>query len=290
MQTINGILLLKTKSNIEYLLTSRLNQDPLENYFSIIRASNTNNKNPSVFEFNKIMAKLMSIKIITKFTNDSNCEDDDSYTILQLVNNEESELENVETNIAETEKFPRQINVEISGEELASDSDDYITEPNENLEDYSLDGNAARYYIGYVIQKMSLKQPCNECYLNRSNPSQFLEKSSEWLIFFKNYLKDSQTFGKLYNPRDDFFKICCKQIKIFEHFFQNSPEISNIRLRIMNNCSNIVEAGNMYQIENHCYDHNLKFLEIFIKILLFKNCKWISDKMKSKEKSRMPQK
>lgn len=290
VQTINGILLLSSQNNIDYLLTSRLNQDPLENYFSMVRSSNTNNSNPSLYEFNRIMAKLMSIKIITKFSNDSNCEEDDAHTILQLVHDESNQENEIITQIT-TDKNTVDTN-DRNEEEIVFDRNEEEIEFGEistatNME--SLEGNAARYYIGYVIKKMQIKFPCHECEIQRLKSTEYIEESSEWLIFYKNYIKE-QAFGKLKNPTDQFFDICMKQITIFERFIHNYPEIPAIKLKIMEHCTNIEEAALLYETNNPCYNHNIKYLEMFIKILLFKNCKWISDKMKSKDKSKMPQK
>ena len=79
--TIHGILmicndLIVEDSNMTFLLTSRFNQDPIENLFAQIRAKGGNNRNPSVFEFNNSISRIMSMKIIAcSFS--KNCENDD---------------------------------------------------------------------------------------------------------------------------------------------------------------------------------------------------------------------
>lgn len=85
--TINAVLQLRdemfnSNETVQFLLTNKLNQDPIENLFGQIRAKGGNNKNPSVFEFNYIVARLMSMKILSPFSQTGNCENDDEDLLL----------------------------------------------------------------------------------------------------------------------------------------------------------------------------------------------------------------
>ena len=51
-------------TNIKYILTSKLKTDAVENLFSQIRSKGGNNFNPSVYDFNFIIAKIIFIKLI----------------------------------------------------------------------------------------------------------------------------------------------------------------------------------------------------------------------------------
>jgi len=93
VQTIRGVLFVSkalSDENIPYLMTSRLNQDALENTFSLVRSANGNNSTQSVQEFGFTLAKLLSIKYTTAFTNISNCEEDVDSDIIR----QEQEVQN----------------------------------------------------------------------------------------------------------------------------------------------------------------------------------------------------
>lgn len=78
--TISSILSLtddifEEYSDFPYFHFNKLQQDPLENFFSHVRSRSANKPNPSLFEFNSIIAKIISLNLIfsSKF---SNCEKD----------------------------------------------------------------------------------------------------------------------------------------------------------------------------------------------------------------------
>lgn len=80
VQTISGIInltdeFLGKNEDISYIITSRFNQDPCENLFSIIRQRGGNSRNPTVHHFNDIIAQIMSMKIVQP-SDHSNCEAD----------------------------------------------------------------------------------------------------------------------------------------------------------------------------------------------------------------------
>lgn len=80
IQTINALLQLsedvKNDGSAKFILTSRENQDPLENCLAQVRAKGGNSKNPSIFEFHYILARLMSGKLILS-SSKTNCVSDD---------------------------------------------------------------------------------------------------------------------------------------------------------------------------------------------------------------------
>jgi len=80
LQTTEAILgivhdLFNDNQELSFVFTSRFNQDPLENLFACVRANGGNCRNPTVHQFNTIIAKLMSLKI-HNFSSKSNCESD----------------------------------------------------------------------------------------------------------------------------------------------------------------------------------------------------------------------
>ena len=68
---------------IKYLLTSRVNQDCVENLFSIIRGKGRNMDNPNPTQFRQFMRQVMVDQFLQK-SNNSNCLDDGDQFLLSL--------------------------------------------------------------------------------------------------------------------------------------------------------------------------------------------------------------
>ena len=64
-----------------YLLTTRLNQSPLENLFSVLRSRCGHNYNPSVIQFRRNLQYAMTINLM-KPPAGTNCEEDDATVLL----------------------------------------------------------------------------------------------------------------------------------------------------------------------------------------------------------------
>jgi hypothetical protein len=62
-------------ANAKFLLTKKLNQDCLENFFGAVRAKGGNNNNPTAFHFICAFKNLFSLNFIVH-SERSNCEDD----------------------------------------------------------------------------------------------------------------------------------------------------------------------------------------------------------------------
>ena len=67
---------LSTKYGFEYLATRRLNQDGLENYFSILRNSSGHNDHPTSSIFQNVIHGLITNHVMQVAVAGSNCEDD----------------------------------------------------------------------------------------------------------------------------------------------------------------------------------------------------------------------
>lgn len=69
------------KENSLYLITHHLNQDPLENFFAILRNRCRNNDNPSAMEFRRNLQYTMTANLM-KPPIGTNCEIDDTNSLL----------------------------------------------------------------------------------------------------------------------------------------------------------------------------------------------------------------
>lgn len=194
-------------------MTKRLNQDPLENLFSIVRQKGGNNNNPTMAELNTILARVMSLHIVQS-TSVSNCEVDEDYMLTVDMDSETI----INSKTQENEQNLTKINFE--ADELTL----YFPENGFECQDIPVDITSMRYFVGYVAFKILPKLNCNSCNLLLRKEDEVLTSQSEMFIFQKNYCSGSD-FGNLMAPSDLFFDISKKHIFIFSYIFDAKPEI-----------------------------------------------------------------
>lgn len=275
IQTTRGILSLSEEmfgesSNLFTILTSRFNQDSLENVFSYVRAKGGHCKNPSVHEFNIAMAKLLSLKI-SQFSSSKNCENDDA-AFLQVDFQSSNEFN--ETVSAEN---PSPV-IDIAGiyennAEYFDESADCFNSPN-----VSIELTSSRYFIGYIAQRIT----CWKCRVDIIKPAQILTYPSEMYIHTKNYEIGSD-FGSLCAPSDLFFEVCKIHIKIFEKLFSTNRAMKNIKKVMIQQCiecTNSTIYGFWFDEKNTCYSHRLEILNLLILTLLRKHSAWETQQYK----------
>lgn len=273
------------------MLTTRLNQDPIENLFSQIRAANGHNKNPSVYEFNHNIAKLTTIKILTQFSNCANCEEDSDESL--KLPTDVAELIEEETNCVPIgiSEVPGTNEYVFDMEDISDISDNFI---NLDIDDIPANFTDAsiRYFVGYVACKIIKKLKCVGCEHNYLKPNDIMEVPSEYLIHHKNYYKDESDLGKLKAPTDCFFEICKAQIYMFGSMFYKKYHIKNFKKHIVKLCINNtrIKFPDFYNDQNPCCEHNKSTLNFMILVLIRKHCSWLAEKYNKRnyEKTRNP--
>ena len=125
---------------MKFILTNKLNQDPIENLFSLIRNKGGNNKNPSVLEFNRIIGRVVSNKFLSFACPTSNCvEDEDSFVILDEKENNFPLMSDSIINVSDMESEP---------EDLFSISENIYC--NEEINVNYIENSSLRYFGGYA--------------------------------------------------------------------------------------------------------------------------------------------
>lgn len=258
-----------------FFLTSRVNQDPLENLFACVRAKGGNCRNPSVNEFNIIIAKLISLHIF-KFSQKTNCESDDDVML-------PVEFDSIIYQPGFEKKEIQQKEYSVSYSEIVQDNERYFDKNIDNFlsNDVPIELTSSRYFCGYIAKASS----CDNCRSLLIKENEQLTVPSELFIYEKNYSSDSD-FGKLNAPSDIFFNVCKIHIKVFENIFRNNKKQIQIRKFIVEQCIKCTNESTDYSlwfdINNECYVHKTELLNKLIKVLLFKHCKWtvIADRQK----------
>lgn len=269
--TLNAVIQLcdelfaEEEGHVKFLTTRKLNQDKLENTFSIVRQKGGYNRNPSVAELNSIFAKIMTSKLIRSSIN-TNCEFDDDQVTLETA-------------------------IELATQELLhgkQDSDvkaDFYSEK-ENFEDCCLTFQASnempiieeasvRYVAGFVAHKILPKIGCHDCKEIIQKDSEVLSSPSELFIFYKNYNKDTN-FGSLFAPSAAFYEACCTHVNVFKYIFANKPSILGIKELIIKKCKE--ETPDWFS--GKCEEHKLQMLSYLILLLLQKHCLWATEKIR----------
>lgn len=263
---------------IDFLLTKRLNQDVVENLFSLLRAKGGNNKNPSVFEINMLLAKILSINLL-QYSPSGNCMNDDENMI--HINFNSIDGQNEQTDLASNGNNDMISNdtSNIENTDISQIYEHLIIE--DEFQEGEIELNAMRYFCGYVAYKILHKIDCISCDDNVRKRSEILSRPSEHLIFAKNYSKKSD-FGNLFAPTDHFFNICNIHFEIFKEIFDGKKEITNIKKFIIEKCIEATKMSARYEDwfneENPCFQHRKDFLDFSILVLLRKHCKWATYK------------
>ena len=141
--TINGILALwsdlqKTHSR-QFLMTRQLNQDPMENFFGLVRQQGGNSDNPTPFQFTKALRKLFFDNYLSPLPSFNCSADSDTFLVTMKDQTSLSALSNLSSCTRKnTKKGP------------AIDAKDY---KNEEVEKNLVSMNAITYVAGYLLRK-----------------------------------------------------------------------------------------------------------------------------------------
>ena len=185
MVTINAILLiwehLKTNHEFKFLLTRRLNTDPLENFFGSIRQQGGNSDNPTPVQFTRAFRKLFFSSFLN--TSSGNCAEDFDDLLGQC-----TEKPNVPIVVA-TPSQPQ----------MPQTLDIGPTDYRElNVSSNLMRANAIAYVSGYLLQKCFKQHCCQTC--TTALVSSELDDERKLFCYFKAYESDKGTFGALHAP------------------------------------------------------------------------------------------
>ena len=154
---------LKSVHSFKCLLTRRLNQDPLENFFGVVRQQGGNSDNPTPAQFVTAFKKLFYDNFLVSSA--GNCNAGFNLMLVGALS------QNVLSSLSKT--IPKEIEIDVN---------DYSSSSVQN----SLIGtNAVAYVAGYLLKKCFLKHDCETC--KGKLVMQELDDSSKLFCFFKAY-------------------------------------------------------------------------------------------------------
>lgn len=189
-----------------FLLTRRLNQDSLENFFGSIRQQSGNAVNPTPIQFSRAFKKLFLMSFF--HSNGMNCAEDFEKLLLDL------------TSFAEIQPIAPAVTEELKKAFVVENCDYHSKSLPEQ--------NAFKYVAGYLIEKCLQIHSCNTC-IEFSKINSELDDSSLFL-HFKAYNMQDFPFGSLKSPHELFYKhIFLLESTFFSNIenFLNNPRVGN---------------------------------------------------------------
>jgi hypothetical protein len=182
--TLHGILALwselRSAHSFKFLLTRRLNQDPLENFFGTVRQQGGNSDNPTPGQFRTAFKKLFYDNFLVSSA--GNCNADFNSMLVGAPS------QNVLSSLSKT--VPKAVEIDVN---------DYRSS---SVQDSLIGTNAVAYVAGYLLKKCLLKHDCKTC--KGKLVSQELDDSSKMFCFFKAYHSQTGPFGGLLAPASNF--------------------------------------------------------------------------------------
>lgn len=289
--TINSILSLWSElkcQGIKYLLTSFLNQDPLENFFSVVRHRGGYNPTPSVRQCRIAIQHNMNIRL-QMAVDTGNCQIEDT-DLMELPLEDlpdqtksqddpgaagESRREDCRTEIISVDNEENQ---DVGAEEINTAKDSEKKKDTITLETCS-----NIYVAGYLINKIVRKTSCHHCVSDLLKDGDNLLQENEFLILSRDYACSSN-IQFLKRPSEDFSIIVSFLLQEFNKSFDKHKCGLNVkknieldlfeslerRFRFLENCENPV-----------CVEHRKNMVKLLIKMKIYRNLKWESDRLNS---------
>ncbi|VEN63638.1 unnamed protein product [Callosobruchus maculatus] len=237
--TINAVLILwdnLQKEGVKYFLTSRLNQDPLENLFSVIRNRGGYNPQPTAREFRIALQHNMHIRLQNSVS--SNCEIDndelldvtDLNTDSDYVNNLEETFQSLHSSQEHLEQCsqpPGDSNDSCPN----ADTDLWITEIQAAQEYFSsvlnadneessvtLESCSVAYIAGYLGKFLMDKVNC-PCTADNLSLDAMDLSHTDTLIFYRDFGSE-EDIKHLKKPTDIFFSVIKSLSSVFDTLFE----------------------------------------------------------------------
>ena len=225
-----------------YLITSRLIQKPLENLFGTLRGRSGCNQNPLAAMMRRNLQYVM-VADLEKPALSTNCEDDDSMTLLslfdrgvreeldELVNCKEVASNQIDENSPSHVQSFQQSEEAVTNNSVSVESDETINksvletffggesnseEVDASLDSCTLEKCAKKYVGGCSLNKFN----CSACRQLLTKGNQNYEQTDELLIVWKAYkCKENFQLGHLKAPSDHFISVTSTMYRAFTEYF-----------------------------------------------------------------------
>lgn len=278
--SIRSILLLwddLKKEGVKYLLTGFINQDALENFFSVIRNRGGYNPMPSVRQFRISMQHNMFIRLQTGVES-ANCQDDEAETLdvneqSLLVDETQSDEEFIENEMSEID-ISQPSTSELVQQIKLNNADLTIPPVLSNCE--NLESGSTVYLAGYIAFKLLKKYNCKTCIENIVKPNEKISSKNEFYLLSKDYGAEEITHLK--RPTDCFVQFVYKLLTLFNSLFSKYK----CRLFVVKNITNDLISQTEMDFKKFCKEHTKYGMNLLIMLKIYRSLKNVSEDMESK--------
>lgn len=214
--SMNAIIMIYTQQQnlgYKYLLTSHLNQDIIENTFSVYRQRRGFNKNPTARTF-RTSFRFQAKHNLMKVTDSSNCENDFDFNLF------DPSLQNVTLSTTSD-----------SLDELSTVYDSFVSsEEEDNSEQYlnieikiTLENCSNTCFAGYLAKKCIDQFKCIKCESIILKSNDFFFDDHEYLIFYKQFESVDIEKSSLKKPSDLFTNFVATAQQYLKNIVESCP-------------------------------------------------------------------
>lgn len=259
----------------KFILTRRLSQDCLENYFGTIRQQNGNAVNPTPIQFVRSFKKTFCMKFLEHVGGGANCEDDFNQLLLninemgtfdKLLKANDEDVNGLDDD--EPEKHDVKFNNELKSIKIST------TDFNDlNLIAF----NGIQYVSGYFAKKIISKHACKIC---EEGISSHIDSEDSSHTYLEKKLYEDLGEGKgLICPSKNWTEYITKIEDIYMEHFQQNMHKPNILKTILKKLLEVT-------FESKCSKFpTIYFLKLFIRTRIYFTLIFINQKLKSNEKN-----
>jgi hypothetical protein len=218
--------ILQAEYSFSFLLTSRLNQDSLENLFSVIRGKGGHRDNPDPVHFRSAFKQVVVQNMFVPAPG-SNCEDDSGEYLLNI----EDFSVNTDTPLQLTDSVSSHV-ITVTMP-LLSASESLLKLDNAELMEDGIYDNTLTYIAGYVCRKVLDKHDCDICKSTMLRADTSVIGSGDLFCAHKAYNTSRSCFGGLKAPSDFMFKLMNECEHVFNTAFESMKYSPGIRSKLV---------------------------------------------------------
>ena len=264
---------LRDNFNFQFLHTARLNQDCLENLFSVVRQKGGSNDNPQCHQF-RYALKAATIDKLMK-PRGKNCKDDDDNLLIDLL-----DISKLRTRERKNAHPSTNTHTNDNTTDMPSSSNTTAF-PSRSMPEQ----NVLVFVTGWLCFKILTKHKCSQCMSYMVNPNPQLDDPRFLFTHFKSAeVKDSE-FGFLKIPTTQFINFIDRCESLFVRDFNNLYYVRDLNSRILRHIINDTQRHTAHS--NLCASTMSALLKLFIRTRVHYCVKFFNKKLKStKRKNR----
>ena len=253
--------LLSTEKSYQFLLTSRLNQDCVENLFSVIRGSGGHRDNPNVSEF-RASFRFIAVNKLFVPVSGTNCEMDCDGVLLDAASLSAMHHQSRDN---------RSVNIHTNATCELVCEDDFDADFSTVIMSTEYE-NVVAYMSGYLLRKFSFSvaerrcESCADLFLTDSTTS------NNRLVFVRQ--KSYRESGALLYPSALFCNFIIHLEEIFRHVFCQLRHSVNITERIFLYAEKNVQVIGCGQ--QQCIDVVKEIMKLYIRVRIYSETKLLT--------------